>query len=187
MARLKTCMRSRARARFFASLAWSAALATAAFADDRFGFGQPVATLDVAAWNVDVAPSGSLPAGQGSVADGLRVYASTCAQCHGSNGQGGPMDRLVGGSGTLNTATPVKTIGSYWPYATTIFDYIRRAMPFDRPGTLTNDQVYAVTAYLLNQNGIVAPGAVMNARTLKGVVMPNHARFIEHDPRPDAP
>jgi cytochrome c len=89
------------------------------------------------------------------------------------------MDRLVGGSGTLNTATPVKTIGSYWPYATTIFDYIRRAMPFDRPGTLTNDQVYAVTAYLLNQNGIVAPGAVMNARTLKG--------FIEHDPRPDAP
>jgi cytochrome c len=136
----------------------------------------------------DVSPGGdNAPPGSGSVAQGQRVYAADCAMCHGANGQGGPMDRLVGGIGTLNTKKPVKTVGSYWPYATTVFDYVRRAMPFNRPGTLTNDQVYAVTAYLLHLNGIVGPIAVMDAKTLLSVKMPNEANFIRHEPRPDVP
>jgi len=97
------------------------------------------------------------------------------------------MDRLVGGQGTLASDKPVKTIGSFWPYATTVFDYVRRAMPFDRPGTLSNDDVYAVTAWLLFANGVIGRDAVMNARTLPAVAMPNRAGFLEHDPRPDAP
>jgi len=97
------------------------------------------------------------------------------------------MDRLVGGAGSLGTTKPVKTIGSYWPYATTVFDYIRRAMPFSNPGTLTSDETYAVTAYLLYLNGIVDKNSVMNAKTLARVKMPNEANFIQRDRRPDAP
>lgn len=97
------------------------------------------------------------------------------------------MDKLVGGQGTLNTNAPVKTIGSYWPYATTVFDYVRRAMPFNAPGTLSNDQVYAVTGYLLYMNGIVGEDAVMNGKSLAAVKMPNADNFLHHDPRPDAP
>lgn len=97
------------------------------------------------------------------------------------------MDRLVGGAGSLTAAKPVKTVGSYWPHATTLFDYIRRAMPFDSPGTLTNDQVYALTAYLLYLNGIIPENAVMSATTLPSVAMPNRDNFTEEDPCPDAP
>ncbi len=97
------------------------------------------------------------------------------------------MDKLVGGVGSLDTKAPVKTIGSYWPYATTIFDYVRRAMPFTAPGTLTNDQVYAVTAYVLYMNGIVPQSAVMNGKSLLSVRMPNHDNFLQKDPRPDVP
>jgi hypothetical protein len=102
-------------------------------------------------------------------------------------GQGGPMDRLVGGQGTLDSAKPVKTIGSYWPYATSVFDYIRRAMPFANPGTLSNAEVYGLTAYLLNLNGIVPKDARLDARSLPRIKMPNHDNFILTDPRPDAP
>jgi cytochrome c len=137
------------------------------------------------AWDIDVVPTGAgLPAGAGSVAEGKRIYASKCAACHGRSGEGGPMDRLVGGQGTLASGHPVKTIGSYWPYATTLFDYVRRAMPFNAPQTLSNEEVYAVTGYLLHLNGIVPGDAVMDARTLAAVRMPNAAGFVG-DPRPD--
>ncbi|MGH7707139.1 MAG: c-type cytochrome [Vulcanimicrobiaceae bacterium] len=153
-----------------------------------YNFGQPATQTEINAWNVDVSPDGdNLPQGSGSVSQGQQVFAANCSACHGAQGQGGPMDRLVGGVGTLNTDKPVKTIGSYWPYAATVVDYIRRTMPFNRPGTLTNDQVYAVTAYLLYLNGIADKSAVMNAKTLARVKMPNQADFIRRDPRPDAP
>ena len=159
-----------------------------AWANTSSGLGTPATSAQIRAWNDEVTPSGAnLPPGSGSVAQGEKVYAAQCAACHGANGQGGPMDKLVGGQGTLGTATPVKTIGSYWPYATTVFDYVRRAMPFNRPGTLTNDEVYAVTAYVLHMNDIVPAGATMDAATLPKVQMPNRNEFILKDPRPDAP
>lgn len=151
------------------------------------GLGQPASPSDISSWNDDTSPSGNLPPGRGSVAQGQQIYATQCSACHGDKGQGGPMDKLVGGVGTLDTKAPVKTVGSYWPYATTIFDYVRRAMPFNAPGTLNNDQVYAVTAYLLYMNGVVPQSAVMNGRSLAAVRMPNHDNFVQKDPRPDAP
>lgn len=154
-------------------------------ADD---LGQPATQSQIKAWNDDVSPSGdNLPPGSGSVSQGQHIYAASCAACHGAQGQGGPMDRLVGGAGSLNTAKPVKTVGSYWPHATTVFDYIRRAMPFTSPGTLTNDQVYAVAGYILYMNGIVPQNAVMNAKSLAALKMPNQPNFLKKDPRPDAP
>jgi S-disulfanyl-L-cysteine oxidoreductase SoxD len=152
------------------------------------GIGLTPTPAQIHGWDVDISADGDgLPAGAGAVPQGQQVYATRCAACHGTRGEGGPMDRLVGGTGSLNGAKPIKTVGSYWPHATTLFDYIRRAMPFNAPGTLTNDQVYAVTAYLLYLNGIVSQNAVMNARTLPSVAMPNRENFIENDPRPDAP
>ena len=137
------------------------------------------------AWDIDVSPDGAgLPQGRGSVADGRKVYEEKCAACHGAHGEGGPMDRLVGGFSSLSDAKPVKTIGSFWPYATTVFDYVRRAMPFSAPQTLSDDEVYAVTAYLLHLNGIVGADAVLDAATLLAVRMPNRDGFVK-DPRPD--
>jgi cytochrome c len=152
----------------------------------QYGVGVAASPAQVAAWNIDIQPDGSnLPTGSGSVAQGRTLYAQACASCHGQQGEGKPMDRLVGGNGTLNTATPVKTVGSYWPYATTIYDYIHRAMPFNAPGTLTPDQVYAATAYLLHMNGIIPENAVLDARSLPKVQMPNRDGFVAPDPRPD--
>jgi mono/diheme cytochrome c family protein len=129
-----------------------------------------------------------LPAGSGSVEQGKLVYEQQCATCHGANLQGGIADRLIGGRGTLvnadPTKAPVKTIESYWPYATTIFDYVKRAMPFATPDSLSNDQVYAVTAYVLSEAKIIPPDAVMDAKTLAAVKMPNRDGFIP-DPRPE--
>jgi cytochrome c len=137
------------------------------------------------AWDIDIVPSGAgLPAGAGSVEQGKRIYAEKCAACHGRSGEGGPMDMLVGGQGTLAGERPVKTVGSYWPYATTLFDFVRRAMPFNAPQTLSDEEVYAVTGYLLHLNGIVAGDAIMDARTLAAVRMPNASGFVA-DPRPD--
>ena len=151
-----------------------------------FGLGRTATNADIAAWNIDVEPGGkNLPPGNGTPAEGAKIYASTCASCHGDHGQGGVALRLVGGAGTLATAHPVKTVGSYWPYATTVFDYIRRAMPFTSPESLSNDEVYALVAYLLNQNGVISGNAVMNAATLSKVKMPNRNGFIWEDPRPD--
>ncbi|HEU0116620.1 MAG TPA: cytochrome c [Thermomicrobiales bacterium] len=153
----------------------------------RFGFGTPATPEQIAGWDIDIAPDGKgLPPGSGSVAQGDALFAKLGAKCHGAKGEGtDAAPTLVGGIGSLNTAKPVKTVGSYWPYATTLFDYIRRAMPADKPQSLTPDEVYALCAYLLHLNGIVPADAVMDATTLPQVVMPNHAGFTSPDPRPD--
>ena len=128
----------------------------------------------------------SSPAGSGTVAHGREVYAGQCASCHGETGEGGLGDKLVGGKGTLASSKPVKTVGSFWPYAPTLFDYVRRAMPMNAPESLDNDDVYAVVGYLLNLNGLVPDDAVMDAKSLSAVRMPNRDGFVA-DPRPDVP
>lgn len=155
--------------------------------DERFGFGQPASADEIAGWDIDVAPDGTgLPPGSGSVQQGEEIYARLGAKCHGAQGEGTDVaPPLVGGQGTLNTDAPVKTVGSFWPYAPVLFDYIHRAMPADAPQSLTPDEVYALTAYVLYLNGIVPEDAVMDARSLPQVVMPNHAGFTSPDPRPD--
>jgi S-disulfanyl-L-cysteine oxidoreductase SoxD len=170
----------------FAAAPQTAAPPPPAIPHTSFGLGRTATAADIAAWNIDVQPDGkNLPPGSGTVADGAKIFASTCAVCHGAEGQGGLGPRLVGGIGTLATAHPVKTIGSYWPYATTLFDYIRRAMPFTSPESLTNDQVFALVAFLLNRNGILPDNAVMDRTTLPAVKMPNRNGFLWEDPRPD--
>jgi cytochrome c len=135
----------------------------------------------VAPFDISIPPSGTgLPPGSGSVKQGEAVYTTKCQACHGEKGAGKPADPLVGGQGTLATRTPMRTVGSYWPYATTLFDYVRRAMPITNPLSLSNDEVYAVTAYVLNVNGIVAADAVMNAQSLPQVKMPNRDGFIDY-------
>jgi cytochrome c len=116
--------------------------------------------------------------GKGTPVTGAAVYEQKCQACHGAKGAGQPNDRLVGGQGTLASKAPVRTIGSYWPYATTVFDYVRRSMPYIQPQSLSDDEVYAVTAYLLNLNGIIGENDEMNAQTLPKVKMPNQPNFI---------
>jgi cytochrome c len=154
----------------------------------RLGLGQPATPEQIRGWDIDVRPDGAgLPAGQGTVAKGEKIFAEQCSACHGEKGQNPAkgFDRLVGGKGTLATPKPVQTVGSYWPYATTLFDYVHRAMPFPAPQTLTADEVYSVVAYLLYLNDIIPRDAVMNARELMKVRMPNADGFIQ-DGRPDA-
>ena len=140
--------------------------------------GEPLTQAEVEAHSFTVLPDGEgLPTGSGTVAAGEIVYQQQCAACHGENGENGPNDRLAGGQGTIDSDAPVKTIGSYWPYATTVFDYVRRAMPYNAPGSLSNDDIYAVTAYLLYLNGIVSEGMVIDAATLPQVKMPNRDNF----------
>jgi mono/diheme cytochrome c family protein len=143
-------------------------------------------TLDeVKAWDVTIPPDGKgLPPGTGTATLGKALYTERCASCHGPKGDDGKYSPLVGGRGTLNTATPVRTVGSYWPNATTLWSYINRSQPFDEPGSLTHDQVYAVTAYLLHLNGIIEEHDVIDARTLPAVKMPNRDGFVP-DARPD--
>ncbi|WQD81155.1 c-type cytochrome [Paraburkholderia kururiensis] len=146
--------------------------------------GTPVSASDVATWNIDVAPDGrGLPAGSGDVATGARIFAAKCAACHGAKGEGLIGDPLVGGQGTLTSASPKRTVGSYWPYATTLFDYVRRAMPYNAPQSLSADEVYAVSAWILNRNGIVPDDARLDAQSLAAVRMPNRDGFVP-DPRP---
>ncbi|HET8696479.1 MAG TPA: cytochrome c [Gammaproteobacteria bacterium] len=141
--------------------------------------GEPISAADLAPWDINIQPNGAgLPPGSGTAAAGAQVYAAKCVACHGEKGAGQPNDRLVGGQGTLTQLAQIRTIGSFWPYATTVFDYIRRAMPFTAPQSLTNDEVYALTAYLLAQNGIIGEKDEMNARTLPRVRMPNRDGFI---------
>lgn len=152
-----------------------------------YGLGRPATDLEIQQWNIDVAPTGEgLPLGRGTAKQGAAIFATKCASCHGPTGQEGPMDRLVGGAGTLGSQKPVKTIGSYWPYATTLFDYVHRAMPFPAPQSLSSDEVYSVVAWLLYQNGIIAEDSVLDAHSLAGIRMPNHNGFVP-DPRPDVP
>jgi S-disulfanyl-L-cysteine oxidoreductase SoxD len=143
-------------------------------------FGQPIAPADFAAWDISIGPDGvGLPPGNGTAAQGEAVYIQKCQACHGEKGAGGPSDPLVGGFGSLAPGkSPVKTVGSYWPYATTLFDYIRRAMPFPETKSLTDDEVYAVSAYILNLNDIIAADEVVDAQSLPKVKMPNRDGFI---------
>ena len=150
-------------------------------------FGKPISEADIAAWNIDVRTSDGkgLPSGKGSVADGKVLFAAQCAACHGDDAKGGSMyGTMVGGIGSFTTNTRVLTPGSMYPYAPILFDYVRRTMPMTAPQTLTNDQVYALAAYLLNLNGLVPDNAVMNAESLTKVIMPNRNGFIRDD-RPD--
>ncbi|GJD54087.1 hypothetical protein OPKNFCMD_6868 [Methylobacterium crusticola] len=170
-----------------AAAALLVASVSSAWADGRYGLGRPASEAEIAAWDIDVDRDGrKLPAGSGSVAHGREVFAAQCASCHGQAGEGGVGDKLVGGNDTLTSAKPVKTIGSYWPYAPTVFDYVRRAMPMNAPQSLGNDDIYAVVGYLLNLNGLVADDAVLDARSLSTVRMPNRDGFVA-DPRPDVP
>ena len=152
-----------------------------------FGVGRAPTAAELRAIDIDVAPDGrGLPPGRGAAAAGKDVYARRCETCHGPTAKEGPQDVLVGGQGSLSTPNPQKTVGSYWPYATTLWDYIRRAMPFDHPGTLTTDEIYAATAYVLFMNGIVGEHDEVNQQTLPLVKMPNRSGFVA-DPRPDTP
>jgi len=165
--------------RFAAALAL--VLSGAASAEEDFGIGRTATAEEIAGWDIDVAPDGKgLPPGSGSVAEGKVIFADKCAACHGERGQGKPMDRLVGGQGTIGGAKPVKTVGSYWPYATTLFDFVNRAMPFNAPQSLSSNEVYAVCAYLLYLNEIVPEGTVLDARSLPAIAMPAHSAFVAH-------
>ena len=150
-------------------------------------FGKPISEADIAPWNIGVRTSDGkgLPAGRGSVAEGKRVYDAKCQSCHGAEAKGGPVyGSMVGGIGSFTTNTRVLTPGSMYPYAPILFDYIRRAMPMDRPQSLSANEIYAVSAYLLNLNGLVPANAVMDQASLPQVQMPNRNGFIVDD-RPD--
>ena len=163
------------------ALTASAAIAAAVPSPE---LGRTPSAAELAAIDISIPSDGrGLPAGSGSAEQGAAVYAAKCQVCHGANGVGGPNDRLTGGVGTLATPKPVKTIASYWPYATTVFDYVRRAMPLTAPQSLSNDEVYAVTAYLLSIDGIVGKDAVMDAKTLPSVRMPNREGFVSWEPK----
>jgi len=144
-----------------------------------YDFGRPATIEEMKLWDIDVRPDGKgLPEGSGTVAHGKSVYEENCEACHGPNGQGGIKDRLAGGQGSLETENPIKTVGSYWPYATTLFDYIRRAMPYQAPGSLSVDDTYAVAAYILNLNGILSSDGTLDRNTLPAIKMPNREGFI---------
>jgi S-disulfanyl-L-cysteine oxidoreductase SoxD len=137
--------------------------------------------------DIDVTPDGKgLPPGSGTAAKGKDVYTRRCETCHGPTGKEGPQEALAGGNGSLATAKPQKSVGSYWPYATTLWDYINRAMPFDHPSTLSVDEVYSAAAYVLFLNGIVGEQDVLDQTTLPKIQMPNRNGFVA-DPRPDVP
>jgi cytochrome c len=153
----------------------------------RYGVGRTPTPEEIRALGPAIAPDGTgLPDGSGSVAAGRDLFAARCARCHGPTGDGDIGARLVGGQGSLPTPKPLKTVGSFWPYATTLWDYVNRAMPFDNPGLLKGAEVYAAVAYVLHLNGIVAADAVMDAASLPKVKMPNRDGFVP-DARPDVP
>jgi len=168
------------------------AVATAQSPPQRLGFGEPAPRELIAQLDTDVRPDGTgLPPGKGTALEGEKVYARQCAACHGTKGEGGQAEALVGAepTGTAPFGPQYEqwrsgrpdvpfTVGNYWPYATTLFDYVRRAMPPAAPGTLSSDDVYSVVAWVLAQNRIIPEGAVMNAETLPRVVMPARDRFV---------
>jgi cytochrome c len=160
-------------------------LPTHATAQSHYGIGRTATAAEIAGWNIDIDRNGgNLPPGSGSVGRGHEIFDQQCAACHGAKGEGGLGDQLVGGQGTIATAKPVRTVGSYWPYASTLFDYIRRAMPLNAPQSLDNNDVYAVSAYILNLNGLLPADATLDAKSLGAIKMPNRNMFVE-DSRPD--
>ncbi len=152
-----------------------------------YNYGTPATPAQIAGWDIAVRPDGAgLPPGSGSVSKGADIYADQCAACHGTFGEGeGRYPKLAGGEGTLRAERPEPTVGSYWPFATTLWDYINRAMPFPSPHALSANDIYAITAYVLNINNIVGNDFVADRNSLPKVKMPNHDHFIWTDPRPD--
>ena len=158
---------------------------TVGMAQTPTGLGRGATPAEMEAWGPIIGPDGDgLPPGRATPAEGKDVYQRRCARCHGMNGNEGPDDRLVGDVGTLASDQPQKTVGSYWPLATTLWDYVNRAMPFDQPGFLTSDEVYATVAYVLFLNEIIGEREPMDASSLPLVRMPNRDGFVP-DPRPD--
>jgi cytochrome c len=154
---------------------------SAAFAQSP-NLGKPISPAEMAAWDINILPDGTgLPSGSGTPAEGARIYSSKCAACHGESGKGGVNAALAGGA-PVKDMDSVKTIANFWPFATTIFDYIRRAMPWRQPRTLTNEEVYALTAYILSLNKLIGENDTMNAQTLPKVRMPNRDGFIVRFP-----
>jgi S-disulfanyl-L-cysteine oxidoreductase SoxD len=144
--------------------------------------GKPITPGEIAAWDINVLPDGTgLPTGSGKAADGARIYSAKCSMCHGENGKGGSNARLVG-TDPIKDMESEKTIANFWPFATTLFDYIRRAMPWRQPKTLSNDEVYALTAYILSLNKLIGENDTMNAQTLPRVRMPNREGFVVRFP-----
>jgi cytochrome c len=153
----------------------------AAMAADTPGLGKPISDADIKPWDISVLPDGSnMPPGHGTAAQGAKLYVDKgCNQCHGDNGKGGPSNVLVGNPSLVEGGiTANKTIANFWAYSTTLFDYIRRAMPWPTPHSLSDDEVYALCAYLLAANNLIPQDEVMNAQTLPKVKMPNHENFI---------
>ena len=143
------------------------------------GLGRPATPAEISRWDREVAPDGTgLPPGKGTAREGEGVYEKQCLSCHGKDGLGDSGDQLAGARKGLTSDYPEKTIGNFWPYATTLFDFIRRSMPMTAPQSLSDDEVYAVTAYLLYLNGIIGENDEMNAKTLPRVKMPNRNGFI---------
>jgi len=142
--------------------------------------GKAASPKEIASWDVSIGPDGAgLPSGSGTPWQGEQVYLAKCIACHGEKGAGKPNDQLVGGRGSLESGqAPVKTVGSFWPYATTVFDYVRRAMPLNEPKSLRDDEVYAVVAYILWLNGVIGENDTMDAQTLPAVRMPNRDGFV---------
>ena len=158
------------------------ALCSSAQAQEKPRFGQPAGAEEIAPWDITAEPDGdSLPQGSGTAREGAAIYAARCQSCHGENGAGGPATRLAGIQGTIGAKTArVRTIGTFWPYATTVFNYVFTAMPFQNTKSLTHDETYAVTAYLLHLNHIIGEDEMMNADTLPKVKMPNRDYFVQH-------
>jgi len=154
-------------------------IAGTALAAESPNLGQPITEKEAAAWDLSTDATGfNLPPGKGTVKQGEEIFYNKCQACHGEKGVGTPGDKLAGGKGTLmGDQAPVKTVGSYWPYATTLFDYVRRAMPLTEPQSLTNNEVYALSAYVLYLNELVPANATMDAKSLPKVKMPNRGNF----------
>lgn len=161
------------------------AVATTAQAEGKYNFGTPASKEQIKAWDINVFADGrNLPEGSGTVQAGREVFQAQCVACHGAKGEGGIGDRLVGGIGSLGESKPIKTVGSYWPYAPTIFDYVRRTMPQTTPLSLSDEEVYAVVGYILFLNDLVEENDTIDAKALAELKMPNRDGFVA-DPRPD--
>jgi len=174
--------KKRMRAWLGCALLLTATVAVGGDSEGRYQIGSVASSAEVAKWDISVYSTGrNLPAGSGTVQAGEKIYANQCQACHGESGKGGLGDALVGGVGSLASVKPLRTVGSFWPYAPTVFDYIRRAMPMSAPLSLTNDEVYAVTGYVLYLNKLIEQDAVVDAKRLADIQMPNRNGFVLDD------